>query len=505
MNGKLVILKNAHVIDPAQGIDGINDVTIIDGKIGTVGKDIVPPAGAEVIDLSGQYLTPGWIDIHVHAYGALGFGDPDSIGIHQGVTSFIDAGGTGIKTLDECMALSEGMVTSLYAGPHIFPMGIVGLDYVDTDKDAESIVATGIQPWLNWMESHPGLLRYVKVGAYSPQGKRPIDIAKDVARQLKLPLYLHIGENYEWPELQSPFEHAFSLMEAGDIVTHCYHNANDSVLDKSGKLRPCVKDAMERGVLFDIGFGSYGFSWEVAEKALTQGLKPHFISSDLQQFNVLNPVYSLANTMSICMAVGLTLQEVIAGVTSTPAEKLALTDRAGSLRPGLPADITVFRLKSGEVELNDGFLRKRKVQTHFAPVMAFKNGKRFDSNLDLAQDERNWFMQISEDEVPHAAEGLSSSQLAFLESFSTTLASINWEVAAPQYLSLPKAEQLQNAFNMVRREHALSLKDALHAVYDCFLENRFPMQIGLFLVRMERPFALGRLKEVSSRRALATA
>jgi dihydroorotase len=504
MDGSMLILKNAYVIDSAQGIDGVTDVAIADGKIAWVGAGVAAD-GAQVMDLAGRYLSPGWIDIHVHAYGTLGFGDPDRIGIYQGVTSFIDAGGTGINTLDECMALMDGVKTGLYAGPLIFPFGIVGLDYLEQQVDFESIEQTGVQPWLDWMASHPGLLRFLKATCYSPIGMPPIDIAKKYARRLGLPLYLHIGENYDWPDLESPFEHAFGVLEAGDIVTHCYHGANDRVLDRQGVLRPCVKSAMERGVLFDIGFGSYGFSWETAEKALAQGLRPHFISSDLQQFNVLHPVFSLANVMSICMALGLPLQEVIAAVTATPAGKLKLGDRAGSLRPGLPADITVFSLEAGRFELADGFKRKRTIETRFCPVMAFKDGVRFDSDLLLAQDERNWFMQVMEDEVPAAATQLSPPQLIFIEAFAQALQAHRWEVTPPLQLSLPDATRLQDCFNAVRRESGLPLKDALNAVYDCFLDSRFPMQIGLFMVRLDRGFALSRLQEVASRCAAIAA
>ena len=89
-----IVLKGAHVIDPSQGIDRIADVLVVDGKIGAVGDVAVPP-GAEVIDLAGHYISPGWIDLHVHAYGTLGFANPDSIGVYQGVTSFVEAGGPG--------------------------------------------------------------------------------------------------------------------------------------------------------------------------------------------------------------------------------------------------------------------------------------------------------------------------------------------------------------------------------------------------------------------------
>ena len=69
------VLRGAHVIDSSQGIDRVVDVAIENGKIRSIGE---APPGAEIIDVSGSYLSPGWIDIHVHVYGTLGFADPDS-------------------------------------------------------------------------------------------------------------------------------------------------------------------------------------------------------------------------------------------------------------------------------------------------------------------------------------------------------------------------------------------------------------------------------------------
>ena len=56
-----IILKGAHVIDPEQGIDRITDVHIAGGKVQWVGQGEVP-AGAKIVDVSGHYLSPGWVD-----------------------------------------------------------------------------------------------------------------------------------------------------------------------------------------------------------------------------------------------------------------------------------------------------------------------------------------------------------------------------------------------------------------------------------------------------------
>ena len=58
-------------------------------------------------------------------------------------------------------------------------------------------------------------------------------------------------------------------------------------------------------------------------------------------------------------------------------------------------------------------------------------------------------------------------------------------------------------FHRERSAHGLPLKDALQAVYASFLDQPFTMQIGLLLVRLEQPFAVDRLRDVSGKRPLA--
>ncbi len=265
---------------------------------------------------------------------------------------------------------------------------------------------------------------------------------------------------------------------------------------------PLVRDAERRGVLFDIGFGGYNFSWEVAEKAFAQDLVPHIISSDLQQHNVVSPAISLANVASIFLRLGLPLREIIRRVTEGPARALSLEDRAGSLKPGLPADITVFRLESGAFEFADAFKRKRKGDTRIVPVMAFKAGRRYDCDFERCKDANNWFWQV-EEAIPAAAARLSRQQREFLGSLADLLAGIEWELESAETLDVEKATELRAAFHAARQAHGLALASALNAVYDSFLARPFPMQIGLFLIRLERPFALARLAEVSGRRPIA--
>src|SRR5205823_12497643 len=112
------------------------------------------------------------------------------------------------------------------------------------------------------------------------------------------------------------------------------------------------------------------------EKASAHYLIPTTISSDVQQFNLVRPVKSLANVMSAMIRLGMTLPQVIERVTRNPAHALSLVDRAGSIKPGLPADITVFRVETGNYEMSDCYTNIRKAEKQIVPVLTFKNGKR---------------------------------------------------------------------------------------------------------------------------------
>ena len=67
------------------------------------------------------------------------------------------------------------------------------------------------------------------------------------------------------------------------------------------------------------------------------------------------------------------------------------------------------------------------------------------------------------------------------------------------------ARELQAAFNRAQGAQGIPLREALMAVYDSFLENPLPMQIGLFFIRLERSFALARLAEVAGQRSMVAA
>ncbi|OGL04356.1 MAG: dihydroorotase [Candidatus Rokubacteria bacterium RIFCSPHIGHO2_12_FULL_73_22] len=61
-----LLLRGGRVIDPANGVDAVQDVLLAEGRVARVGPGLEAPAGAEVLDVTGKVVCPGFVDMHVH-------------------------------------------------------------------------------------------------------------------------------------------------------------------------------------------------------------------------------------------------------------------------------------------------------------------------------------------------------------------------------------------------------------------------------------------------------
>ncbi len=61
-----MVLKNGRLIDPVSGRDETVDIHIVDGMIETIRAGMPVPASAEVVDVKGKIVAPGFFDMHVH-------------------------------------------------------------------------------------------------------------------------------------------------------------------------------------------------------------------------------------------------------------------------------------------------------------------------------------------------------------------------------------------------------------------------------------------------------
>ena len=60
------LIKGGRVLDPANGVDAVEDLLIQDGKIARLAKGLQAPDWTPTIDAADKVVCPGFIDIHVH-------------------------------------------------------------------------------------------------------------------------------------------------------------------------------------------------------------------------------------------------------------------------------------------------------------------------------------------------------------------------------------------------------------------------------------------------------
>ena len=106
-----LILKNGHVVDPCQGVDGVFDVAFANGRVAALASSITGDA-ADVRDVSGLYVLPGLIDLHTHVYwGGTFLGvDATALAARSGMTTAVDAGSAGAANirglLEQCAPMT---------------------------------------------------------------------------------------------------------------------------------------------------------------------------------------------------------------------------------------------------------------------------------------------------------------------------------------------------------------------------------------------------------------
>ncbi|MGP3593995.1 amidohydrolase/deacetylase family metallohydrolase [Vagococcus sp. WN89Y] len=370
-----LLLRRARLVD-----DTITDIAINAGKIAALG-DIHSPA-SKVIDLHAEhYVSAGWIDAHVHCYAnsPIYHDQPDSVGIATGVTTVIDAGSTGADDVDDFYAITRQAVTDVYALLNISRVGLIAQNEL---ANMNNIDAGAVRDALT---RHPdfivGLKARMSSSVVGENGIAPLECAKAIQKESGgLPLMVHIGNNP--PNLDDIAE----LLTSGDIITHCYNGKPNRILSPEGALRASVSRALARGVRLDVGHGGASFSFAVAKQAISLGILPHTISSDIYCRNRINgPVRSLAHVMSKFLAIGLSLPQVIACVTEHAAEVLRLKQK-GRLAVGYDADLTLFDLRRQPVLFTDAEQESLHAEQLLTPLAVIRAGQGYLTEQGSAEN-----------------------------------------------------------------------------------------------------------------------
>ncbi|RUT95081.1 amidohydrolase/deacetylase family metallohydrolase, partial [Mesorhizobium sp. M7A.T.Ca.TU.009.02.1.1] len=273
-----LLLKGGRLIDPAAGLDAPRDVAIANGRVAAVDADIPADSAAQIVDAGGCIVTPGLVDLHSHVYwGGTSLGvDADRLAAKSGTTTFIDAGSAGAGNfLGFRRHVMERSKVRILAYVNISFAGIFGFSQTVSVGECSDLRLCEPREVVAAAREHRDVVVGVKVRsgkhAGGTSGIAPVDLALEAADQAGLPLMAHIDEP---PPGRSE---VLPRLRKGDILTHCFRPFPNSPVFASGAVRPDMRLARERGVIFDIGHGMGSFDFAVARAMLEEGLAPDVI------------------------------------------------------------------------------------------------------------------------------------------------------------------------------------------------------------------------------------
>ena len=354
-----VLLKGGHVIDPKNKIDSKMDVAIINGKISQVASDIPIKNAKKVIDVSGLFVTPGLIDMHVHVYmgndldAYIANGPtsvaPDGFTFRAGVTTVVDAGSSGWRNFRQFKEQTiDKAQTRVLALLNVVGTGMVGRFEEQDVADMNPVMTAHM---INKL--FPEIIVGIKSAHYWGDFTQ-VDRAVEAGNLANVPVMVDFGEHDPTNSIEALF---MKHLRPGDIFTHTYAygpKQRETVVDENGKVKPFIFEAQKRGIIFDVGHGGGAFWWRQAVPSIQQGFKPDVISTDLHIQSMNGGMKDLANVLSKFLNMGMSVQEVIARSTSAPANVIKRPD-LGNLSVGSDADVAVFNVRKGDF----GFLDVR--------------------------------------------------------------------------------------------------------------------------------------------------
>ena len=319
------------------------------------------------------YIAPPFVDMHQHVNNGGGILSisADCAGLNKGVHLVVDAGSTGINNYK---AFRDYVVpatkTPIKAFLNISSIGLASPQpYYDMRLcDSDAVAETIKEDCGKFFVGVKVLTSRVRV-ENSLCG--PIELARKAADKAQCPLMAHHAEGPPMNEETLPY------MLCGDIVTHCFHGDKyqlpNPLFEKSGEPVRALRDAIDRGVLLDVGHGTSSMKASVAKAAISAGIKDFTISTDLHNLNVYGPVYGLPETMSKFFGLGLNLDEIVDAVTCKAYKALRLVGYGQDLKE----NCTVFTLVDPPEDkrvINDSQGESIVIEHMIKPLAIVRNG-----------------------------------------------------------------------------------------------------------------------------------
>jgi dihydroorotase len=431
-SGAGLLIRNGRVLDPASGVDAVQDVLVTDGRIARLGVGLAAPEGTVTVDATGRVVCPGFIDVHVHLREP-GYEYKETI--ETGTRAAAAGGFTAVCAMANTLPVNDNRAVTDYvlararagAVTRVYPIGAVTKNLEGKDLAELAELAEG------------GCV------AFSDDGKCVANAqlyrrAMEYALPFGMPIISHaedphlagsgvMHEGLVSTELGLPGQPAAAedVMVARDILLAELTSAHLHVahISTAGAVR-LVREARARGVrvtaevtphhllLTDEAVRSWDPNLRMAPplrtkrdtdallEALADGTidciatdhAPHELSEKEGEFSTAaNGVVGLETAVPLLLDLlvrpgRLDLATLVARLTSGPAGLLRLP--GGSLAPGAPADITVLDLERSW-RVDPATFASKSRNTPFAgarglggPVMTIVGGARVAGDLPVA-------------------------------------------------------------------------------------------------------------------------
>ncbi|NQV23669.1 MAG: amidohydrolase family protein [Rhodopirellula sp.] len=330
-----IIIHAGRIFCAASGVDGPGSV-IISGEqiesvhVGTGHTTQSPSPGISddrILQFPDGILLPGLVDLHAHPANSNSvFGvRPDELMLTRGVTTVMSQGDAGAANMDLYVeqTIHESKVRVLLA---------INLSRIGESTSRgcfENIDDANVNECVAAVTKHREHVRAIAVNTshHACGTTDPREILRRgilTANETALPILYGMRRPEDWP-----LDEQLALLRPGDIVTYCFRREPHSIV-ADGRVLACVKEARQRGILFDVGHGMGSFSFDVAVSAIADGFAPNTISTDLQKGHQgVNPQHDLPLVMSKLRAAGMSSSDIFAAATTTPARILKLDEAFG--------------------------------------------------------------------------------------------------------------------------------------------------------------------------------
>ena len=344
-----LVLKGGHVVDGRNRISAIRDVAIKGNLIAAVAPNIPASSATRVVDVSGLYVAPGLVDIHVHVFpgerpGTYAGGDlglaPDGFTLRSCVTTVADAGSSGWRSFPDFKTrIIDRSKTRVVAFLNIVGVGMREGQLEQNLQDME------VQPTAEMAMRHKGVIVGIKSAHFNGPEWTPYEKAEEVGRLANIPVMVDFGGNVRAG--RTLYDLLNKYFRPGDIFTHMYGGVRGEQDDHTQGPSQAMIDGRKRGVMFDVGHGGGSFKWSTAIPLMKAGFIPDSISTDLHASSMNAGMKNMLDVMSKFLLMGMSLEEVVLRSTWNPAKAIHL-EQLGHLSVGAPADIAVFRVDRGK-------------------------------------------------------------------------------------------------------------------------------------------------------------